>query len=343
MLEIPINLLALALGGTYQLIACWRESQQSPPGRLIDVGGFSLHLMTTRLTTSLATDDQRQPGQSTIVLDHSLGGVEGYFLTEQLAPLGETLGQQFRQVCVYDRAGYGWSQPSPHRRTSDQIVSELDTLLTNAGIEPPYLLIGDSFGSYNMRLYADRFPAKVSGLILTDGLHEAGMLKMSWPLRGLQYFFISGFLMAFLGASFGIIRLLRALGLFELLKPELRNFSPTANAQAQRSFCRPKHWWTMTQELWHMDSSGKALQPASNLGTLPIVSIKAASFFLPSWWTKLMPLGQANQLRDRMHAALVKLSSQTIQLKADRSGHFVWIDQPEVMVEAIKWIGDRLR
>jgi pimeloyl-ACP methyl ester carboxylesterase len=150
-MQVSVNLLLLGITSTYQLIACLRENQQAPPGQMIDVGGFSLHLLT-----------QGEPSaRPTIVLDHSLGGVEGYFLLDKL--------RQFGQVCIYDRAGYGWSQPSPHRRTSAQIVTELDTLLTNANIAPPYLLIGDSFGSYNMRLYADRYPEKVAGLILTGG------------------------------------------------------------------------------------------------------------------------------------------------------------------------------
>jgi pimeloyl-ACP methyl ester carboxylesterase len=324
-MPISINLLLLSLTSVYQLFSCLRENQQPPPGQMVDVGGCSLHLMTI---------GEAQPGQPTIVIDHSLGGVEGYFLLEHLSAWLNSWGQ----ICIYDRAGYGWSQPSPRRRTSENIVQELDTALTNANIAPPYLLIGDSFGSYNMRLYAHRFPDKVAGLILTDGLHESGMLQMFWPLRCLQYFFISGFLVAILGSGLGVIRSLRLLGLFEWLKPELRNFSQQANAQAQRSFCRPKHWLTMTQELWHIDSSGQQLQAANDLGQLPLVSIKAASFFMPAWWTRLIPLGQANQLRDRMHDQLLQVSTQSIRLDASRSGHFVWIDQPEILVDAVKWI-----
>ena len=54
---------------------------------------------------------------------------------------------------MYDRAGYGWSQSSWKPRTSQQIVKELHSLLNKANIQPPYILLGDSFGSYNMRLY----------------------------------------------------------------------------------------------------------------------------------------------------------------------------------------------
>jgi pimeloyl-ACP methyl ester carboxylesterase len=239
---------------------------------------------------------------------------------------------------IYDRAGYGWSDRSPRRRTSQGIVEELDAALTEAGIAPPYLLVGDSFGSYNVRLYAHTFPEKVCGLVLTDGLQESGMLRMSLPLRGLQALFIAGFGMAIVGASLGIVRFLRWLGVFQLLKPELRTFERSAFDAASRSFCRPKHWMTMCQELFWLDQSGREVALSKDLGDLPIVDIKSASFFRPALWTKVMPLGQANQLRDRMHEKLMQLSTNTHQIEAKKSGHFVWIDQPETIVEGVAWV-----
>jgi len=221
----------------YQAIASWLEDRQPPPGKLFDIGGYCLHLYVTG------------KGSPTIVLDHSLGGIEGYLLIEELAKL--------TQVCIYDRAGYGWSDHSPHPRTSNQIVMELDKLLTQAGIEPPYILIGNSFGSCNVRLYAHRFPEKVLGIVLTDGLHETGMLKMTVPLQALKFFFISGFVMSIIGSMLGIIRLLRICGIFELLKPELRQFSEHSLNSVKRSFCRAKHWMTMIREMLNLNRSAR--------------------------------------------------------------------------------------
>ena len=104
------------------------------------------------------------------------------------------------------------------------MVRELDALLTQAGIEPPYILLGNSLGSYNVRLYAHLFPEKVVGMVLTDGLHEGGMLKMPIRLRALQLFFLSGFVMSTFGSTIGIVRLLKILGGFELIKPGLKRF-----------------------------------------------------------------------------------------------------------------------
>lgn len=318
MMLISIRILLLVATTLYQAIACRLEDRQSPPGQLVDVGGYRLHLYIA---------GEASP---TIVLDHSLGGVEGYFLIEELAELA--------RVCIYDRAGYGWSDHSPHPRTSEQIVNELDRLLTQSGIKPPYILVGNSFGSYNVRLYAHLFPQKVVGIVLTDALHEKGMLKMSIRLQALKLFFISGFAMSILGSMLGIIRLLSVCKVFELLKPELRYFSKDSLKWVKRSFCRPKHWITMSREMMNLDKSARQTSVAKYFGTVPIVSIKASSFFKPSLWAIFIPLKDANQLRKKMHEQLCKLSTDFFQLEAIKSSHFVWVDQPEVIIDAVRII-----
>ena len=300
----------------YQAIACGIEDQNLPPGQLVDVGGHRLHLYTAGKSSP------------TVVLEHSLGGIEGYLLIQEIAKL--------TRVCIYDRAGYGWSDHSPYPRTSKQIVAEFDSLLTQAGIEPPYILVGNSFGSYNVRLYAQSFPEKVVGMVLTDGLHETGMLKMSIYLQGLKLFFVSGFVMSILGSILGIIRLLKVIGTFEFIKPELVKFPQADLKPIQRSFCRPKHWITMSRELFNLDASSRQMQSNHQFAALPIISIKAHTFFQPSFWTMFLPIAAANNLREQMHIKILQLSTDCIQLRADKSGHFVWVDQPELIVSAIQ-------
>jgi pimeloyl-ACP methyl ester carboxylesterase len=321
-MSISIRVLLLVAGTLYQAIASWLEDRQPPPGQMIDVGQYRLHLYVA---------GEASP---TIVLDHSLGGVEGYLLIEELSKLA--------RVCIYDRAGYGWSDHSPYPRTSEQIVKELDALLVQAKIEPPYILVGDSFGSYNVRLYAHLFPQKVAGIVLTDALHETEMLKMSLPLQALKLFFISGFGMSILGSMVGIIRLLRTCGAFELLKPELRRFSQNSLNWVKRSFCRPKHWITMSREMINLDKSARQVSMANHLDSRPIVSIKASSFFKPSFWTRFIPLKDANQLREKMHEDLCSISTDFHQVEAHKSGHFVWIDQPDVIVDAVRIMLNRI-
>ncbi len=311
--------LFLLLTTTYHFFANFREKKQlPPPGNLIDIGGYSLHLYS------------KGKGKPTVIIDHSLGGIEGYFLIESLAKL--------TKVCIYDRAGYGWSNSSPKSRCSENIVQELDLLLTKANIKPPYILVGNSFGSYNVRLYAYLFPEKVAGIVLTDGLHESAMLTMSFPIIALKLFFFSGFLMSVLGSLLGIIRFLGICGVFELLKPELKKFSKQTKNQVKKSFYSYRHWLTMAREIWHLNLSSRQLTVANNFGNLPIVSIKSKTFLKPSLLNWFFPLKAADKLRDKMHQNLSQLSSNYTQLKAQSSSHFVWLDQPEIITQAIKII-----
>ena len=339
----PIEFILLGLTALYSWVACVIEDRSPPPGRRVVTHDRALHLCVLESVT-------KPIDPVSIVLDHSLGGMEGYLIAEQLLQSEsqsesnhELHGEVHRKfqcgrVCFYDRAGYGWSDHSSDSRTSDHIVTELNALLIQANIQPPYLLVGDSFGSYNMRLYADRYPEQVVGLVLTDGLHESGMLAMSIAVQALKLLFISGFVMATIGSALGIVRVLKDLGVFELLKPELRSCPPDSLRAVKRSFCRPKHWITMARELWSLDESGRQMPALSPLNSLPIVNIKSASFFKPALWTAIIPLKAVNQLRDRMHEQLAKLSTNTVQIKASKSGHFVWIDEPFLITQVITQI-----
>lgn len=316
-MSISIQVWCLLATTLYHIIATRMENKAyPPPGQRIDIGGYSLHLYSLG------------KGSPTVVLDHSLGGIDGYFLIDDIAKL--------TRVCIYDRAGYGWSDPSPKPRSSKQIVQELDTLLTQAQIEPPYILVGDSFGSYNVRLYAHYFPEKVVGIILTDGLHEEAMLTMSFSLGLLKLFFMSGFAMSTLGSLVGIVRLLGSVGVFEWIKKDLRKFPNPILGRVKRSFYHHQHWITMWREMWNLDISARQVHQIGDCGSLPIISIKATTFFKASILNFYMPVKAANQMRDKMHRELLQLSTNCTQLQASRSSHFIWVDEPEVIVMAIQ-------
>ncbi|WP_172657249.1 alpha/beta fold hydrolase [Myxosarcina sp. GI1] len=303
----------------YQIIASIKDNiVRVPLGQLIDLGGYKVHIYT------------KGTGNISVILDHSLGGIEGYFLIDEIA--------KFTRVLIYDRPGYGWSDSSPRTRCSAEIVSELDLLLTKAQIEPPYILVGNSFGSYNVRLYAHKFPEKVVGIVLTDGLHERQMLAMPLIVSALKLLFISGFIMSIFGAAIGIIRLIGTIGIFELIKPDLKKFPKKIRQEVKKSFYNPKHWLTMTRELGNLNKSSRQVAIANNFKDLPIVSIKSQHFFKPTWFNFFLPLKTVDRLRDRIHDRLNRLSSNYTQLAATNSSHFVWVDRPEIIIEAIKQI-----
>ncbi|MBP0021404.1 MAG: alpha/beta hydrolase [Cyanobacteria bacterium SBLK] len=318
-----IKWLLLLITTLYHLIATvWENRRIKPPGQLVNVNDRELHLY------------KKGAGKYTVIIEHSLGGIDGYFLIDKLAKITRT--------CIYDRPGYGWSEMSFSRRCSGEIVEELNQLLEKAAIEPPYILVGHSFGSYNARLYAARYPEKVAGLILTEGLHEKAMLEMSWKLRGLQIFFLSGFVMSVFGSLLGLVRILGAMAFFEMLKKELRQFPAETLKKVKRSFYRPQHWLTMGREMWNLDISARQVKEAGKIGNIPLIDIKSQTFLKRSLGTFLFSLPAADRLRDEIHAELLQLSPNSQQMFASKSDHFVWVDEPEIIIAAVREILARL-
>lgn len=175
---------------------------------------------------------------------------------------------------------------------------------------------------------------KVLGLVLTDGLHESEMLKMSPLLTILKLFFISGFVMATFGSLFGLIRLLGDLRIFELIKPELSKFDRTTLPRVKKSFYSHNHWITMAREIWNLDKSARQVSKINNLGNIPIINLKANCFFKRSLFNFYMPLKSVDRLRDKMHERLLKISNNCSQIQTNNSSHFVWIDEPELIIRA---------
>lgn len=114
-------------------------------------------------------------GSPAVILDAGLGGssLEWVFVVERL--------RRLTKVCTYDRAGYGGSDTGPLPRTSSRIVTELHRLLARAGVPPPYVLAGHSFGGYNMQLFARRYPALTAGLVLIDASHPEQVERFEAP------------------------------------------------------------------------------------------------------------------------------------------------------------------
>lgn len=140
-------------------VACLWLSVLSAPAvsaseQMIDVGGHRLRIACLG------------EGRPAVILDHGLGGSSDDWDHVQRRLAVTT------KVCVYDRAGYGASDAGPPPRTSARIADELHVLLERAGIAPPYVLGGHSFGGYNMRMYASRYPQQVAGLVLVDSPNE---------------------------------------------------------------------------------------------------------------------------------------------------------------------------
>ena len=129
----------------------------------IDIGGYELHL---RIEGS---------AQPTVVIDSGCGGTaeEWQSIQHQVA--------RVTRVIAYDRAGCGLSDPGPLPRTSGRIAGELESLLAAAKIEGPLVLVGQSLGGMNVRLFASRNLHRVAGMILIDAAHENAFRRLPRP------------------------------------------------------------------------------------------------------------------------------------------------------------------
>src|SRR3954447_11551817 len=144
-------MVAAGLGGLYQAATQAPEiAAGAMPGRLVDVGGYRLHLSCTG------------SGSPTVVLLNGLGQT-----SPQWARVVPAVAPTTR-VCVYDRAGQGWSDDSPHPADSTHAAGDLHRLLAAAGEPGPYVLAGHSLGGVHALTYAATYPHDVAGVVLLD-------------------------------------------------------------------------------------------------------------------------------------------------------------------------------
>jgi pimeloyl-ACP methyl ester carboxylesterase len=163
-----IVVLALAsIGGGYQTLGAAADAKAYPmPGRLIDVGGHRLHLSCTG------------SGTPTVVLEPGAGEMSSNLGWITPAVARDT------QVCVYDRAGRGWSEPADTAQDGAQVATDLHTLLQRGHVPGPYVLAGHSFGGLYVLTFAARYPDEVAGMVLVDSTAPASAATPGTPSPG---------------------------------------------------------------------------------------------------------------------------------------------------------------
>jgi pimeloyl-ACP methyl ester carboxylesterase len=148
---LAILAVAAAAGAAYQVICSVRDGRRyPPPGQLIDIGGYRLHMYC------------KGTGSPAVILNSASFDTVSDWVWLQLKLASVT------RVCAYDRAGLGWSDfgPEPHDPKQDSL--QLHSLLANAGIQGPLLLVGHSFGGLYARHYAAQYPQDVAGMVLIE-------------------------------------------------------------------------------------------------------------------------------------------------------------------------------
>lgn len=327
-----------SLGAAYQAIETWRDTRAyPPPGELVDVGGHRLHLI------------RRGAGAPTVVLDAGLAGfsLDWGLVYPEVA--------RFTSVCAYDRAGYGWSERGPSPRTSERIVDELHALLETAGIEPPYVLVGHSFGGYNVRLFADRYPRDVAGMVLVDVSHEDVPDRLSPDLRASYERFeraeVPLLRLGELLTRFGVVRLaverrwLTLLDSFDALPPRLR-----AMAHALRF--RRGFFVTSSDEDIHFHESGEQVRGKGIIGDKPLVVLTGAG--MDNLGKSPLPFLDLTQVTRTLHAMTAlkialhgelasMLSTNSSHIVTENSGHLIQLSEPQLVVDAIRRVVEQAR
>ena len=271
-----------------------------PPGRLVDIGGYRLHLYCLG------------QGSPTVVFDSGIGGFSLEWATVQSALAGTT------RACTYDRAGYGWSDRSPYPRTTRVMVSELHRLLRAAHEQGPYLLVGHSFGGYNVRYYANAYPDEVAGMVLVDASHPQQF--SAFPKRPQP-------------RHVAIPESDRSYTV-HVLRPEYPGAYPAAVRQLAFLLMLRRHSAEIQlQELNHFqESAQQVLAQANRFPDIPLIVLSRGKRVWPH-----SAYGNAmEQVWTSLQHDLLRLSGRSEQVIARHSGHAIHLDQPQLVISSIQ-------
>jgi pimeloyl-ACP methyl ester carboxylesterase len=311
-----VVLLPLA-GVIYQFVATKIDDYRYPAaGEMVDVGGYSLHLYCTG-----------EGGAPTVVMDSGLGGtvLDWQLVQPEVA--------KFTRVCTYDRAGMGWSELGTQPRTSQQFVEELHALLGNAGVEGPYVLVGHSLGGVNVQLYASQYPDEVAGMVLVDSaLVDLDVLPLTESLQP------SPVMMKIL-ATTGVTRLPYTLGgeTPGTTSPELADEQAAITSHA-------KNIYEIADELSLLEESFKQqLAAPVSLGDKPLIVLTAGPLQLADMGLSQEQIEQMDEAHTRTQAALTQGSRNAEQIIAEDSGHYIQVEQPALVIDAVRHVVEAAR
>lgn len=239
----------------------------------------------------------------------------------------------------YDRAGLGWSLPQRNGSSLDAITADLHLLLDSLKVDRPLVLVAHSFGGYIARLFAHRFPDEVSGLVLVDPATPEEWMQPTrhqrWRLRRAIFFTRAAGVLA----CFGIVRF----GLWLLLlrkkdtpgplshfsqtlqriRIELRKIQPDIMPFICAHWSRPGFYWTMAAYLQALPDCARSVADCGHPAHIPVTVLSGS-----------------HQSPERLaeHAAIA-----TRHVIAAQSAHFIYLDEPELVVKELRKLVEEAR
>lgn len=286
LIRVTIFLLILAIVGViYQTAGAEADRKNHPArGNLIDVGGFKMHIYCMG------------EGSPTVILETLSGGTSSYWGWVQPEVAKET------RVCVYDRAGRGWSEADPQPISLERTAGNLHTLLTNAGIEGPYILVGHSLGGIYVRQFAAQYPDEVVGMVLVDAAHPEQYDRYPQMVKDNEFYMRIARLYPYT-ARLGIHRLYFATGgefdFGDLTEPQ--------KSELKVLWSSPEYFFSQLAESNARTSLYADGQRLGSLGDLPLIVISAGQGGPVGW--------------DELQKDLTTLSTNSVQITLPNATH----------------------
>lgn len=300
----------LIFSSGYHAFASASDRKAYPaPGQMIDVGGYRLHI------------DCLGEGDATVVME---AGMSGWSTDWSMvhAEIAKTT-----RVCTYDRAGYGWSDPGPQPRDSQQIVTELHTLLSKSGIDGDIILVGHSLGGLFVQYYAKLYPQQIQGIVLVDSVHPEQSLRMKEDVRKKYE--------GNLRALTRLTKILAPTGMLRLTGQPVTTIAdklPGKYQTAARSMgFQARAYQALDAEMASFQQSQSEVREAGPLPDIPmaVISSSLVEDFPPGF--------SADGIKSTWDELQAELSQAAVlaQVIAANSGHYIHIDQPELVTQTI--------
>ncbi len=261
-------------------------------------------------------------GSPTVVLEAGLGD------NADVWGLVQPVLAQKHRVCAYDRVGMGWSDFVANNADRASIADTLHSLLEQAQIPAPYILVGHSAGGVYGREYAQRYPDQVVGMVLVDSSHEQQQQRQP-PLAEDPFDLMRQSMQVCDAlAPFGIIRMLKV---FDQSQATYAKLPQTTQASIRASYYQTRTCEALGDAIEAVQQDLNQAQAPQSLNDLPL-------FVLTRGLDEPAMTEEFEQNWDVLQRELTQLSSKSQQQIAEQSGHYIQLDQPELVIAAVEWV-----